>query len=207
MPEVFVPAFAPLLPSVLSNLLASTLALRLQACHALGGFVNGAIAIPLSTVHTKLSRIVATYLTTPTSSPTKLAKASTTKPTEAAIVRTLRTTMNMSEPIHVAQGPVWAISVLASFVVLLGSRLCADPILDRIVSNLLSIGMRHSKSSIRALTCVVWRPIAWTYFQPPLPVEDDEESEVDEESYAQLQGHGICCRLPSGCLDDRCAAW
>ncbi|KAF8968986.1 hypothetical protein BDZ97DRAFT_1797269 [Flammula alnicola] len=184
LPAVFIPAFTQLLPSVLSNLLASTLALRTQACHALGGFVNGSTSIPLSTCHTKIASTIAAYLTTATPSPAKTAQ---TKPTEAAIVRTLRTTISNAEPTHVAQGPVWAISVLASFVVLLGSRLCADQKVNRIVSSLLSLGMRHKKSSVRALTCIAWRPIAWAYFQPPLPVEDDEESEVDEDSYVQTK--------------------
>jgi hypothetical protein len=66
-------------------------------------------------------------------------------------------------------------------VVLLGSKLCADQKVNRIVSSLLSLGMRHPKSSVRALCCIAWRSITWVYFQPPLPVESDAESEVDDE--------------------------
>ena len=66
-------------------------------------------------------------------------------------------------------------------VVLLGSKLCADQKVNRIVSSLLSLGMRHPKSSVRALCCIAWRSITWVYFQPPLPVESDAESEVDDD--------------------------
>ena len=178
LPAVFIPAFVDLLPSLLTNLLASTLALRTQACHALGGFVLGSTSIPLSTVHTRISNIIATYLTTIVPSPNA---KSPSKATDATIVRTLRTTIGNAEPLHVAQGPVWAISVLASMVVLLGSKLCADQKVNRIVSSLLSLGMRHPKSSVRALCCIAWRSITWVYFQPLLPVESDAESEVDDE--------------------------
>lgn len=164
-------------------MLAPTLALRTQACHALGGFVNGSIAIPVSTIHTKISNTVAAYITTASPSPGKASAKSPNKPAEAAIVRTLRTTLGNTEPTHVASGPVWAISVLASFVVLIGPRLYAETKANRIISTLLGSGLRHTKSSLRALTCAVWRQITWAYFQPPLPVEDGEESEVDEDSY------------------------
>ncbi|KAF5315065.1 hypothetical protein D9619_007434 [Psilocybe cf. subviscida] len=184
MPSVFVPAFTPLLSSVLSNLLAPTLVLRTQACHALGGFALGSTQIPLSTVHTKISRTIADYLTTPTSSPSKApaAAASPSKVTvtEAAIVRTLRTTMKNGDPQQAAQGPVWAVSVIANLVVLLGARICEDAKIARIVSGLMSLGLQHAKSSMRALVCVVWRPIAWAYFQPSLPAEESEEDGEEE---------------------------
>jgi hypothetical protein len=40
--------------------------------------------------------------------------------------------------------------------------------------------IRGSKASVRALACVVWRPLAWAYFRPPLPRKSDKE-EQDEE--------------------------
>jgi hypothetical protein len=144
----------------------------------LGGFVLGSTSIPISTAHTRISNTITAYLTTISPSPNA---KSPSKATDAAIVRTLRTTIGNAEPLHVAQGPVWAISVLASMVVLLGSKLCADQKVNRIVSSLLSLGMRHPKSSVRALCCIAWRSITWVYFQPPLPVESDAESEVDDD--------------------------
>jgi hypothetical protein len=76
-----------------------------------------------------------------------------------------------------AQGPVWALSVLASFIVLLGPTLYLDTKLIRILSALLSLSMRHKKSSVRALACLVWRCVSWVYFQPPFPPAADSDSE------------------------------
>jgi len=65
----FIPAFIDLLPSLLSNLIASTLALRTQACHALCGFVLKSTSIPISTAHTRISNTITAYLTTISPSP------------------------------------------------------------------------------------------------------------------------------------------
>lgn len=142
----------------------------------------GSTSIPLSPIHTQVSRAVATYLTTPLRSP---GKNSPEKPTEAAIIRTLKTTLAAEELEHVAQGPVWALSVLATFIVLLGSRLSEDKHLNKIIWCLLCLGLKHKKTSVRALGCLLVRPLAWVYFQSPLPVDSDEESEVDDEVHVQ----------------------
>jgi hypothetical protein len=95
-------------------------------------------------------------------------------PPDAAIVRTLRTTNGNAEPLHsCARSSVG--HQLASMVVLLGSELCTDQKINRIVSSLLSLGMRHPKSSVRALCCIAWRSVTWVYFRSPLPVESDAE--------------------------------
>lgn len=183
-PSTFVPAFTELLPSILSNLLAPTLALRTQACHALGGFVLGVTAVRRSYLHTRISRAVSTFIMTV---PPPLKRASATAPpspiksNDSIIVRTLRTTLQGTEPSHVAQGPVWALSVLASFVVLLSAELYANIKLARTIYGLLSIAIRHKKSSVRALACMVWRCVTWVYIQPPLPPHPDEESEVEPD--------------------------
>ncbi|KAF9553877.1 hypothetical protein CPC08DRAFT_713395 [Agrocybe pediades] len=175
IPDVFVPAFTPILPSVLSNLLAPTLALRTQACHALGGFAFASTLIPQSVIHTQIARHVASFLTRIPPPTTK----SPTKPADPLIVRTLRTTLICTDPSQVAQGPVWAICVIASFIVLLRARLCADSKVNRSISSLLSLGLEQQRSSIRALCCAAWRPLTWAYFQPPLLV--DPESEEGED--------------------------
>lgn len=107
-------------------------------------------------------------------------KKSPSKLLEAPIVRTLRTTMVATDPTNVAQGPVWAISVLSCFVVLLGSKLYTNQKLGRLVCSLLTLASSHKKSTVRGLLCVAWRAVTWAYAAPPLPVEMGEESEVEE---------------------------
>lgn len=165
------PAFTNILDSVLNNLLAPTLGLRQQACHALGGIVLGLVAIPRSStsIHTRISSIIATYITQIPESP-KSASSSAASPSkltqEAPIFRTLRATLNATEPVHAAQGPVWALVVLACFIVLLGPTLVHNNKIFRSLSSMLSLSMRHKKSSVRALGCMVWRCVAWVYFLP-----------------------------------------
>jgi len=165
-----------LLPSVLSSLLAATLPLRVQACHALGGFVNGLLSLPHSSIHTRISEIVAAFLLAP-STPKKSGS-------ESIIARTLRTLLGIQEPTHPANGPVWALVVVGCFVVLLGPRAYTDQQIYRIFYAQCNQVMRHKKSTIRAMGCLLWRCLAWVYVQPPLPpapagTDEDEEEEVE----------------------------
>ncbi|KIK93333.1 hypothetical protein PAXRUDRAFT_829068 [Paxillus rubicundulus Ve08.2h10] len=182
-PSTFIPAFAELLPSILANLLAPTLALRAQACHALGGFVLGCTALPPSYLHTRISNAVSTFLTTPaTPSPRQSPTKTSADP---VIIRTLRTTLNAVDPQYVAQGPVWALSVLACLIVLLGPTVCTDVRHTRTVSALLSLAMRNKKSSVRALACLLWRCVTWAYLRPPL--KRSSEGDGDFEDVAEEQ--------------------
>lgn len=176
-PTVFVPAFVDILPAVFAQLLAPTLVLRLQACHALGGFAFGLASLPVQTIHSRVASILAYWLTkAPLGSPTKKPSSPSKDP---LIIRTLRTTLGATDPKHVAQGPVWGLSVLSSFVVMLGSQVYLDERMTKILTPLLSFAMRHPKSSVRALVCLMWRVMSWAYFQPVCPklVEADEELE------------------------------
>ncbi|CCM01174.1 uncharacterized protein FIBRA_03222 [Fibroporia radiculosa] len=191
-PNVFVPAFIEVLPSIFSNLLASTLVLRSQACHALGGFAYAAATLPQASIHARISNIAEDFLTSQQSTSSNGPVSPSKDP---VIIRTLRTTLGATDPKHVAQGPVWAWSVLASFVVLLGPTLYINDKLTRSISALFSLGMRHQKSSVRALGCLSWRCMTWAYFHPPLEVptavseddmvEDEEDIEAEEAEAAK----------------------
>jgi hypothetical protein len=172
-PNTFVPAFANILDSLLNNLLAPTLALRQQACQALGGIVLGLVSLPRSSnsIHTRISNAVLDYVTlVPESQSPKPIRSTTPSPSKLAqeplIFRTLRATLNATEPSHSAQGPVWALVVLACLITLLGPTLIHNNKIFRSFSALLSLAMRHKKSSVRALGCMVWRCVAWVYFLP-----------------------------------------
>ncbi|KAG7442975.1 uncharacterized protein BT62DRAFT_972705 [Guyanagaster necrorhizus] len=175
-PSIFVPAFAKIIPSVFTNLLSPSIVLRLQACHALGGLAMASSTLPASEMHSELSESVATFLTTtpPKLSPSK--NKNSLAHAEAPIVRTLRTTLSATDPLHVAHGPVWGLHILASFLALLRSRVYEDQVIFRIISALFQLPMRHKKNSVRGLLCVVWRVITWVYFQPRLISSDEPTS-------------------------------
>ncbi|KAK0201860.1 hypothetical protein DFS33DRAFT_1350639 [Desarmillaria ectypa] len=175
-PSIFVPAFAKIIPSVFTNLLSPSIVLRVQACHALGGLAMASSILPPSEMHSELSESVATFLTIipPKLTPSKSKDSSAH--VEALIVRTLRTTLSATDPLHVAHGPVWGLHVLASFLALLRSRTYDDQAVFRIISALFQLPMRHKKNSVRGLLCVVWRVITWVYFQPRLALSDESTS-------------------------------
>lgn len=52
---------------------------------------------------------------------------------------------------------------------LLGPRLYTDAKLSRALSALLALTMRHKKSSVRGLGCLVWRCLGWVWLQPSFP--------------------------------------
>ncbi|RDB15244.1 hypothetical protein Hypma_004765 [Hypsizygus marmoreus] len=204
LPSLFIPKFTySLLPSILSNLLAPTLTLRTQACHALGGFVLGATELPRSSIHTQISQMISAFVTTPAPpkpmSPTKsLSSPLKSASQESQIVRTLRTTLQATEPSHTAHGPVWGLSVLSSFIVLLNSALMTDPKLSRTMSTLASLGMRHKRNTVRGLACIMWRCITWVYIQPPLPPAEDDDDEGEEEKESDDEQEKCEARMQKG---------
>ena len=198
-PTVFVPAFVDIMPSVFTQLLAPTVALRLQACHAMSGFAFGLASLPPSAIHTRAASIVSYFLTkAPLGSPSKKPGSPTKDP---LIIRTLRTTLAATEPKHSSQGPVWALCVLSGFVIMLGAQLFLDERMTKCISALLSHSMRHPKSSVRALVCLMWRCVAWAYFQPPsvklVPISDDEDAELEEVEYTEEEREQHRKRLKS----------
>ncbi|KAJ6508515.1 hypothetical protein C8R45DRAFT_967683 [Mycena sanguinolenta] len=183
-PSIFVPRFEALLPSVLTSLLALTAGIRVQACHALGGFARGLAILPVSALHTRISATTVSVINAPSSfSPRK----SPTKPNESPLVRTLRTTLNATEVQNVSQGPVWGLSVIAALLVLCNSAVYAHEEGRRVFIALLSCSMNHKKSTVRSLGSAVWRAATWAYCQPLLPANGDEESEVDEDETSRAK--------------------
>ena len=161
------------MPPILFSLLSSNVLLRSQACHALGGLAIGSISLPYTYPRRRISNAILSFLMT-------------SKPAQdPVIIRTLRTTLTATDPQNPAQGPVWALCVLANFIVLSGPFLCISQKLTRIVAALLTLAMRHRKSSVRALGCLVWRSITWVYLLPRL-VEPDF-SDVEKELYQEVR--------------------
>ena len=96
----------------------------------------------------------------------------------------VRTTLATHDPSCAARGPVWALCTLTALIVLLGPALVTSTKPANAVKALLALSMRCRKSSVRTLVCVVWCPLAWAYFRPPLPRRSDEgEKEVEEQAW------------------------
>ncbi|KAJ2932660.1 hypothetical protein H1R20_g4437, partial [Candolleomyces eurysporus] len=184
-PKTFVPAFASgiFLRAILQNLLASTLVLRLQACHALGGLAYALAGLPSSSLHATVSDIVIEFINAPSPpSPGKKLPAYQLARRDSPIIRTIRTTMAASDATHIAQSPVWGLSVIASLVVLVGSRMYTHKKASQALLNVLKLGLKTRKASLRHLFSVAWRTVTWAWFQPDYDtlLEDDGEDEKTE---------------------------
>ncbi|KAF5382309.1 hypothetical protein D9757_008473 [Collybiopsis confluens] len=188
-PPVFVPAFRHLLDSILHNILSPSLNLRIQATHALGGLAYASTTLPISQVHKDLSTWVVEYLLASPKrvSPSKKSGSPTPATQESDICRTLRTTLNVEDPVHVTHGPVWALHVLGSFIVLLGSAFRTDVRVCRAISSLLILTLRHKKVSVRKLACVVWRMVVWSWHQYILPSPADGDGGPKRPAASQSQ--------------------
>lgn len=163
-PALFVPAFTDILPSVFACLLGPTYGIRMQACSALGGFALASASIPISPVHTRISAYTANYLTdVPPGTPSK--KGSPLD--DSAIVRALRTLLKTNDPVVAAQGPVWALCTMASFIVMLRNAVYSNVRMTQIFTALFNVCLHHPKSSVRGLVMAVWRSMIWAYFSPP----------------------------------------
>lgn len=153
-PSIFVPGMEHYISSVLEGLLAPSCALRVQAAHALGG-LSMAIARSGSEFDDfirNVSPCVVDFFLR------KDNEGSTT-----TILRTLRTTLRTSEPIHHAQGPLWAISVLASLIVLFGPALLRNYELLTTFRDITTVGIKSKKLAFRTAVTALWGPLIWTW--------------------------------------------
>lgn len=71
----------------------------------------------------------------------------------------------------------------------------ANSKLTRVVTVLLGLAVKHPRSTVRAVGCLVWQCVIWVYFQDRLlPLDDGEgESEVDDgvaKTTARVAGKG-----------------
>ena len=112
---------------------------------------------------------------------------------QPTILKTLRTTLRTSEPVHHAQGPLWAISVLASFTVLLGPALLRNYELLTTYRDVVCISFKSKKLIFRSAIAMLWGPLIWTWRKwrgtpdiSRLDGEEPDELEVVKEEFSQL---------------------
>ncbi|THH07269.1 hypothetical protein EW145_g3491 [Phellinidium pouzarii] len=176
-PAIFVPGFELYLASILDNLIAPSCVLRVQAAHALGGFVLGIMQPGLDfddLLRTISPRVVEFFL-----------RKEAGPNSQSIIVRTLRASLRASEPTHHAQGPFWAISVLASLVVLFGPALLKDSQLLEVFRATIDISLRTKKKVVRMMSSTLWGPLIWVWQKwrgsvDILGKDEDTEQEVAE---------------------------
>lgn len=99
---------------------------------------------------------------------------------DTPLVTALKTALKNERPLHAVQGPVWALSIIASLAVLLGSGLAADKRLAHLLATLCVLGARHERSTVRSLTMMTCRVFSWAWHRQPLVGEDEEPFTMHE---------------------------
>lgn len=195
-PDIFVPGFASIISPVLELLLAPQLTLRVQAAHALGGLVLGITKrdqdrAVLDTIASAVSDFVLRREPLPGSQP------------GTTIIRTLRATLKSITAVHHAQGPFWALSVLASLIVLAGPELLRDRRLLMEFRAVLELGLSQKKI-LKVLTASLWGPLLWVWRARGDADESDENlSDTEETEREQARAHfrkvlQMSASLPNG---------
>lgn len=161
----------------MESLLAPLPGLRVQAAHAVGGFVIGITSSEqdFDHVHTLISPTVVDFF---------LRKNPLTEE-QNTIFRVLRATLCNEEPTHHATGPFWALSVMTSFIILIGRSIMTDMVISVKIRSLIDCGMRSKKRPIRTLTAALWGPLIWVWHKWQCDIEKLEEEEDGGETHSK----------------------
>lgn len=153
-PQTFLAPLSPLLPPVLRYLTSNVASARHQAVRALNGFALAKIS---STVPMALETNISRHVTSCISS-----QSSTTKdvPTHTRLpALTLASLATDASP----ECATWAISVLASVIVLEDYVLFSHPASLKLVFSQLAHILAHKHSTVRALHPLVWKCLIWAF--------------------------------------------
>jgi hypothetical protein len=162
---------------ILDTLMSPIPPLRIAAAHALGGLVIGIESSKMEfgeSILQETAPVVAEFIVgsqksrnTPSNMNLRLNLSSSpekeNKTIFSPIVTTLKTAIKCTELTSHAQGPYWALCVLASFIVLGGPALHTNPRLIGTVYHLLQCGIKTRKRAIRAMTSTLWGPLLWNW--------------------------------------------
>ncbi|KAJ7288150.1 hypothetical protein C8J57DRAFT_1279246 [Mycena rebaudengoi] len=165
-PALFLTPLLDIFPRILHDLMADSSALRLQAAYALGRLALAKIST-LSTktsCHDTMSTIISGFLTSET---TKRKSGQ-----DQLLLRDfINTALCSDNPSHPADGPFWAIQLLASSVILVDCSIFSHPRLLKLAMQSLEKIAAHKQGPVRALHPYVWKCLIWAFSR--LPVESD----------------------------------
>jgi hypothetical protein len=155
-PHIFVPALSVYIPSILDTLIGPSPALRVAAAHALGGFVIG-ITDPSLDSESLITNI----------SPTIQSALTQREPSEkmfTTVPRALNTALRSQSASHPGLSPYWAISAIASLIILAGPALLVDRHLLMVFRSFLETGT-YGKLRVRTASLALWGPLVWTWLK------------------------------------------
>ena len=184
-PNLFMAPFAEILPSVYANVTSQNATLRVEAVHAL-------LALSHAIVHaderspavvSALAEATVTYMTN---------QYETRKLNDTSMItKFVRTCFDADVPSHAAQSPMWALSVVATLIVLSGGEALTQNRIIKFVMDHLQIAVSYKKSTIRAVSGLVWRALVWACVQLDKSDEPEDKKESAWKLIRQLVDGGI----------------
>ncbi|GJJ10511.1 hypothetical protein Clacol_004737 [Clathrus columnatus] len=169
-PEIFLAPFAELLPSVLTALVSSNLALRLEAANTLLGLASALSTYPNPppALLASFSLAIGTYLSD---------QHQARKPGQdlSPIGKIFRTCLNVEVPAHSAQSPMWALSCISAFIVLSRGDALSQPRTIKFILTHLQTAMAAKRTTVRATAGLVWRSLVWACLHLDGSGEEGEE--------------------------------
>lgn len=181
-PATFLPHCTPLLPLVLGHLLSPFPEVRVQAAYTLSGFVQAKVyilstliepgSLPSSTVRSwdnDMSGTVQSFVKFQVRASKFASKrkdnTSTPAPYFPDIISTALSSSKENAPASPqsqAQTPAWALSTIASLIVLCDFTVFDHPpSLKLFILSIAQASKRHQRSAVRALCPHVWRCFVW----------------------------------------------
>lgn len=154
--QVFSTPMSDIIPSVLANLLSQNNSLRVEAAHTLLK-VSSALAKATSTSPAPLSDLSQCILTFLTEQHRNKKNPQDISPLNKAF----SICFYSDSPAHLAQSPAWALSVIASLIVLSGGDALLQPGVIKFIIGHLQTAITNKNMTIRAFGALVWRALIW----------------------------------------------
>ena len=156
-PKIFLPILLHILPSILKHLTGPNLIGRIQAANAIGGLALGLSSADhdLTKVHREYSAQIVSFLVD--------AKPKSAPGQQHTIAALLKQTFINVEPKHRALSPYWAMSVLASFIVLLGPAMLTERKLWIVLRPIIEVARKSQKKIFKVFAQILWNPMVWVW--------------------------------------------
>jgi hypothetical protein len=169
-PDVFLPTFADILPSVLACLTSQNLTLRAQAANAIISLAHA-----LGHLRTPSASLVASLSQTTTGYIDEQRKDRKSPQELSSLGKAFSSCIHADTPSHLALSPMWALSVIAAVIVLSGADALSHPKTIKFVLGHLQTAMAVKRTTVRATTGIVWRSLIWACLQLDNSDETDDK--------------------------------
>ncbi|KAL0961384.1 hypothetical protein HGRIS_006337 [Hohenbuehelia grisea] len=177
-PSRLLPQFVDDIESLLKRLVSDDAGIRSCAAEVISAFAYAKLNLPQETNHAydRVCHIILSFVDTQTSK--KKSLQSTMK-----LPSLISTALIDEDPRKLARGPIWALTLLAAFIILGDHQVFSHPRLLKLALPSIANAASHKRSAVRALHPFLWKCLVWAFARipaDPAALEGDEVSDVAE---------------------------